>query len=62
VFDVHGDPGANGQCHALYGGINCFGCSTTHTLPSPDGGLEAYYADDFDSFEAGTQRTDDPMA
>jgi hypothetical protein len=38
------------------------GCSTTYKLPSPDGGLKAYYDDDFDSFKAETQRSDDPMA
>jgi hypothetical protein len=31
-----------------------------YKLPSPDGGLEAYYADDFNSLEAETQRSYDP--
>jgi hypothetical protein len=33
-----------------------------HDVTSPDGGLEVYHVDDFDSLEAETQRSDDPMA
>jgi hypothetical protein len=36
--------------------------SMTYTLPSPDGGLGAFYADDFDSLEGEIQCTDEPMA
>lgn len=36
-------------------------CSTTYKVPSPNVGLDVYYADDFDFFEAETQRSDDPM-
>jgi hypothetical protein len=34
----------------------------TYKLPSPDGGLDVYYANDFDSPEVETQRSDDPTA
>jgi hypothetical protein len=41
------------------GGFCCFGCSSTYKVPSPDGGLDAYNDDDFDSLKAETQRSDD---
>jgi hypothetical protein len=57
-----GCPGANGQPLPYSTVSLSFGCSTTYKLPSPNGGLKAHYADDFDCLEAETQRSDDPMA
>jgi hypothetical protein len=63
LFHVHG--GVREQtasANVFKGGFTCFGCSKTYRLPSPDGGLDAYYADDFAFLESETQRSDEPTA